>query len=169
MQCKHQMCSGVTKQKQDLPWQRALRPLEVTGNHSGLGLAAQAPRAVPTPLPLGQGGVCVCAEQPWPGLGPQPLCPAQLCCPGAPWAQSHGKTSLTRSQSPLQQGDWTMPLSLFPVQLENAQSKAVTGAVPAESLLINRTAATSSRLQPGHLCPCQLQLPPRHSQLGSHL
>lgn len=95
--------------------------------------------------PWAAGSLCLPAQGP-PGLCPALLLPgeslsptvlAQLCCPGASCAQSHGKSLLSCSQSPTAKGHQAVPLALLPKeQLENAQTSDRT--VPAQPLLIER-------------------------------
>lgn len=101
-----------------------------------------------------------------PSLSPTVL--AQLCCPGASYAQSHGKTPLTCSQSPTgTRGAGTATASVpgcaGPPQRAAGKCPEQTsaGTVPAVTAGNQRKAATGSHLQPGHLCHCQLQLLPR--------
>lgn len=126
----------------------------------------------PTALPSGQEEFLSVPSSPSLVQALSPTVLAQLCCPGASCAQSHRKSSPgpTATRGPgsatgsVPRACWASPKSSC--KMPKQTSAGTVAAVTADN---QRKAATGSHLQPGHLWHCQLQLPPTHSQLPSHL
>lgn len=137
-------CPGL----QGWRWQRAQSPWR------SLHPPLPASRAVPSPAPARRVPQPHCpgtALLPWSLLCPKPReKPAQLL------PKPHCQRALGSATGSAPQ----RAAGKCPNQCQNCASTATAGG--------ERKAAASSHLQPGHLCPCQLQLPPSHSQLGSH-